>query len=186
MQPTITNQAEALRAEVRQLGAGLLGGDLSLLQFRTDLCKLLQQGFECSRASLWRFTGEAGELKLRCVGVYCEARGFEESRAELHEHEYGTYFAELLKRGVYSSSDVMADANLHELVASYFEPAGVRSLLDAAFQVNGRAFGVLCLEQIGKLREWTTAEQALVRQIASLISLSVARLPAGFEFILPE
>jgi GAF domain-containing protein len=171
-----------LRTAVRQLGAGLVGKDLPIQAFRAGLCEALQRGFSCSQASLWRFTGEPGDLVLRCVGVHSEARGSEEGRAELREHEYDVYFSELIKRGVYASSDVLSDPNLRGLVEPYFVPHGVRSLLDVAFQANGKAFGVLCIEQVNECRQWTPAEHALARQVAALISLSIARLPPDFEF----
>jgi GAF domain-containing protein len=175
-------RTENLRTTVRQLGAGLVGKDLSIQAFRAGLCEALQRGFKCSQASLWRFVGEPGDLVLRCVGMHSEARGGEESRAELREHEYDVYFSELLKRGVYASPDVLNDPNLQGLVEPYFKHTGVRSLLDVAFQANGKAFGVLCIEQVGECREWTPAEHALARQVAALISLAVARLPPTFEF----
>jgi GAF domain-containing protein len=181
-----TQRADALRTTVRQLGAGLVGGDLSIQAFRAGLCEALQRGFVSSQASLWRFIGEPGSLVLRCVGMHSESRGAEAGSAELREHEFDVYFSELLKRGVYASADVLADPNLQGLVKPYFMPSGVRSLLDVAFQVNGKAFGVLCIEQVHQRREWTPAEHTLARHVATLISLSVARLPPDFAFVRAE
>lgn len=179
-----TQQANTLRTTVRQLGAGLVGGDIPIRAFRASLCEALQRGFASSQTSLWRFIGEPGNLVLRCVAMYSPARGIESSHAELREHEYSVYFGELLKRGFYASADVMTDPNLQGMVEPYFfKSTGVRSLLDVAFQANGKAFGVLCIEQVGEQREWASAEHALARQVAALISLSIARLPPDFAFV---
>lgn len=174
-------RANGFAALCRWHGARLQAGDETLDQFRQALCGALVAHFRVSRASLWRCVGESPDQRLHCVGVGLASGGAEGGGAVLHEAEFGAYLRELLGRGVYTARDVLADPALSGLQA-YFASTGVRSLLDTAFQINGRPFGVLCLEVTGQPRAWTAREAQQLRAAASAISLVVARLGPGYDF----
>ncbi len=163
------------------MAAQLACGALTLPAFREALCRLLRGSFGVSRASLWGFTGDGDKRSLHCVGLASTGAAFHASGAVLHASEFGLYFEQLLSRGVYVAHDVMQEPALAGL-ATYFARTGVRSLLDTSFQINGRPFGVVCLEETGRVRTWTAQEAAALRQAASTISLSVARLGPTFDF----
>jgi GAF domain-containing protein len=166
---------QALTAAVRDLGARLASGDLPLDGYCAALCALFQSHFGCARASLWRFVNAEGERRLRCMGLQTATEGHSRPGGELAEADYRVYFEELLARGTYASNDVMADPALAELHA-YFQATGVTALLDTAFQINGEAFGVVCLEEVGVARTWTRPEQSALREAAALVSLTIARM----------
>ena len=56
----------------------------------------------------------------------------------------------------------------------YLVPNNVLSLLDAAFMVNGRAYGMVCCEETVAARDWRAGEvmalRAMVTRLALLMS----------------
>lgn len=171
----------SLALDVRYLGASLVSGLLVPREFKSQLCETMVRHFECSKVGVWLFIEEPQGWKLCCVGEYIDGLGYVEGGAQLLEDEYRVYFRELLRRGAYASHDVLEDPNLEGLVVPYFVPSGVRSLMDTAFQVNGKPVGVICLEQVGKPRHWTGMDKARLRQAGAAVSLAIARLAPGID-----
>jgi GAF domain-containing protein len=172
-------------ATLRVLGTGLEDGRIDHEEYRRALATFLLQRFRCSRVTLWRFVGDAGRRILRCVAARSLVNGPLPAGTELVEQQYGRYFAELAKAGVYVCADTLADPNLAALRDRYDRPDGTRALLDAAFSVNGTAFGVLCCEQTGTTRSWKTGEVRDLRRIAAIVSLQIARINGHDAWILP-
>lgn len=166
---------------IRYLGSSLVSGLLSPREFKSQLCEALVKHFGCSQVGVWLFVEEADGRRLRCVGTFVTGSGYVEGGGELKEDEYRVYFRELLRRGAYASYDVLEDPNLQGLVEPYFIPSGVRSLLDTAFQVNGKPMGVICIEQTGKPRHWDGVEKSQLRQAGAAVSLAIARLTGGID-----
>ena len=162
-------------ASLRALGTGLKDGRLDREQYRQGLTALLLQRFGCSRATVWQLAGEAGRRTLRCVDARSIA-GPLDAGYMLGEHEFGGYFAELIKTGVYVCSNTLADPKLAALRHRHEQPDGTRALLDAAFAINGAAFGVLCCEQTGGPRRWKLPEVCDLKRIAAIVSLQIARI----------
>ena len=161
-----------LETLLRHAGVDLLLERINQLEYRRRICEGLQRHFDCSRASLWRFAGE-GETRVLVRVAVCERGVFEEGGPVLHQQQYLRYFDELMRAGVYRCADVRQDPKLDDLSADYLAGFGVRALLDAAFMVNGRAHGVLCLEQLHEPRVWTAHEAALLRRAAATITRDV-------------
>ena len=65
----------------------------------------------------------------------------------LHRSEYRAYFNALILKGTYRSDDAMNDPALQPMRESYLVPHHVVSMLDAAFLLNGRAYGAICCEE---------------------------------------
>lgn len=166
---------------IRYLGSSLVSGLLSPREYKSQLCEALLKHFNCSHVGVWIFIETAEGWRLRCVGTFIAGTGYVEGGAELLEDEYRVYFRELIRRGAYASYDVLEDPNLQGLVEPYFVPSGVRSLLDTAFQVNGKPVGVICIEQVGRPRHWDGVDKARLRQAGAAVSLAIARLPAGVD-----
>lgn len=170
--PSDHRAAADLETVLRHAGVDLLLKRIGQLDYRRIVCEGMQRHFGCSRASIWRFAGEEGERVLVRVAV-CERGLFAEGGPVLHQRQYARYFDELMRTGVYRCPDVRLDPKLDELSADYLAGFGVRALLDAAFTANGRAHGVLCLEQLHEPRTWTAHEAALLRRAAATITRDV-------------
>ncbi|UUX95629.1 GAF domain-containing protein [Aquabacterium sp. J223] len=161
---------------VRHIVAGLGPNDTQLQRVRDDLSEALQQHFQVSTVSLWCLDLMASPMVLHCVSLHT-AQGQRPPYGPLAEEEYGEYLRWVMREGVYACSNVDEDPNLQGL-QPYFRRHGVQALLDAAFQVNGRPRGVVCLEHTGGPRTWTPAEKSLLRRVSAEASLAIARMEA--------
>ena len=88
--------------------------------------------------------------------------------------EYRDYFDALVNHGAYVSNDTFNDPNLQSMRGNYLERHGVMAMLDAAFLVNGRVYGMACCEQIGSVRVWRADELTDLRAIVSKVSMLMA------------
>lgn len=148
-----------------------------LALYRQQVAAALQERFSCSISSLWRLAGAEGSRRLVCVAAFSSEPGQLPQGAEIHEHEFRDYLNTLAINGIYKCPDTMADPNLAGMRDSYLVPLQVRALLDAAFRVNGRTYGVLCIEQRHTPRSWTIFDEVDLRKAASIISLQLASSP---------
>lgn len=165
----------AFDASLKFLGAQLAGGDIDRARYRHDLAALLRRAVGCSRVGLWQIEGEAGRRVMRCLARHDEHQGAEAAGDEIHEHQYAAYFERLVQQGVYVANDTATDPVLAAMREPYLTPHDVRAMMDAAFTLNGQTFGVVCCEQIGRARTWTTAEVTQLKRWAALITLHNAR-----------
>jgi hypothetical protein len=69
----------------------------------------------------------------------------------------------------------MADPNLQPMRDNYLVPNDVRSMLDVAFMVNGRAHGMVCCEQTRAIRAWRRVEIARLRAIVAKLAILMTR-----------
>jgi GAF domain-containing protein len=168
-----------LDAALKHLGASLACGTLHLTQYRRELAALLQAEFACSRVGLWQILGSDGRRVMRCLAKHEEGAGYSPGGEEISEHEYQAYMSHLVRAGVYASSDTWNDPVLADMREVYLVPADTRSMMDAAFTLNGRTFGVLCCEQTGQRRDWSIAEVTRLKRVAALITLHTARHERG-------
>jgi len=160
---------------VRRLGADLTSGVIGRLEHRRLTAQMLQERFACSRVGLWRLFGEPGQRMMRCIASYSREDGHVPGGDVLREHEYRGYMAILSQQGVFVCEDTRSDPRLAAMRARYLLPRAAHSIMDAAFMLNGQAWGVLCCEQ-STPRAWTPTEVAALRRCAVSIGLHVARL----------
>ena len=96
----------------------------------------------------------------------------EEKRLQLPE--FRDYFDALTYQGTYASNDTFNDPNLRGMRGNYLERHGVMAMLDAAFLVNGRVYGVACCEQMGSVRVWRADELTDLRAIVAKVTMLLA------------
>ena len=65
------------------------------------------------------------------------------------------------------------DPRTSELTAPYLVPLGITSMLDAPIIVGAQVVGVVCVEQTGMPREWTTEERDFVGSVADNLALKI-------------
>ena len=65
----------------------------------------------------------------------------------------------------------MNDPSLAAMRESYLVPNNVRSLLDAAFMLNVRAYGKVCCEQTDAPRDWRAGDVVALRAIVTRLAL---------------
>ncbi|MEO8059234.1 MAG: GAF domain-containing protein [Burkholderiales bacterium] len=168
-------------ARLQEIGAAFYTGTRSRDEARSDVVDVIAGQLKCSRVSLWRFDGTAGALRLLCLASKVSGGELVTSERSLHEAEYREYFDVLVRTGMYVSHDAMHDPHLRPMREHYLLPGNVLSMLDAAFTVNGRAYGMVCCEQTDRLREWRAEEVRDLRAIVAKLALLMAA--AGDEVL---
>ncbi len=167
------NQA-ADAQHLQTVSARFGAGEITRNQARMAVIDLILLRLHCSRVSLWRFDGEPVNLSMLCFAAK-EAGGpldTDEKRLELSE--YRDYFDALIHQGAYVSNDTLHDPNLQAMRGNYLERHGVMAMLDAAFLVNGRVYGMACCEQIGSVRVWRADELTDLRAIVTKVTMLMA------------
>ena len=159
---------------LQEIGRELYAGKIDRDGARSALAALLLDHLECSRVSLWRFDGEPGTLALLCFAAKVAGEPLSTTETRLHEPQYRAYFDGLVVTGMYVCTDAMNDPRLAALREPYLLPHGVRSMMDAAILVNGRAYGMVCCEQTDAIRRWRKSEAADLRAIVAKLALLMA------------
>jgi GAF domain-containing protein len=140
------------------------------------VAEFARQALQCSRASYWVLEGAPGARTMRRVAYAdptCAGSPYEP--VVLRETEFGAYFDQMLRNGVYACNDTREDPRMEPLRLDYLEPMDIRASIDVAEASNGDVFGVLCCAERGRPREWSSADKAAIRKIASEVSLRRAR-----------
>lgn len=161
-------------ARLQALSASFLAGTISRDEGRAGFIDIVQERLNCSRVSLWRFEGEPGSLELLCFASKRAGGELDTTPSSLRQVEYRAYFDDLVATGMYVSHDALADPALMPMRDNYLVPNHVLSLLDAAFMVNGRAYGMVCCEQTDRRRDWRNTDVSDLRALVSKLALLMA------------
>ena len=163
-----------LLAEVQRLCADFDHHEIKRTEFLDRCTRLVAATIGCSRAGIWVFQGERPTLRLHCLAMYDATR----DRMTQVPDEEGPPVAEYFLALEQTGHVIATDARLHFATAGFFdrflETNHVKSLLAAAFSVNGRLYGAFTCTQVGTEREWSRPELASLRVIGSRVSLALA------------
>lgn len=140
----------------------------------------------CQRVSLWKFEGTPGRLDLLCFASKTAGGTLDTTERRLGQAEYRDYFNALIERGTYVSSDALADSALQAMREPYLVANNVRSLLDAAFMLNGRAYGMVCCEETVASRDWRAGEVMALRAIVTRLALLMSGAPESLLWTTPS
>lgn len=160
--------------EVQRLCADFDHREIKRSEFLERCARLVASTIGCSRAGVWVFVGERPALSMHCLAMYDALH----DRMTLVPDEDGPsvadYFLTLEQKG-----HVLAtDARAHFATAGFFDKwlraNDVRSLLAAAFSVNGRLYGAFTCTQVGTEMEWSRQQLAVLRVIGSRASIALA------------
>lgn len=141
-------------------------GDLETAMAR--IAWIAAEALEVSRVNIWRLDEHAG--RLECL-IHVEwPTGISGKGMVLPVADYPAYFEALRKGWAIDAADARRDPRTCELRESYLEPFGVFSLLDAPIRYEDRVVGVICHEQVGRIRAWTPDEVTFAGAVADLIA----------------
>jgi GAF domain-containing protein len=162
--------------QVQELGLALTQAHVDGRSFRQRYLDLTRQRLGCSRVTLWRFRlVESRPLLLVCKASQHQNGETLSQELALEPDAYVAYIAALQPRGVHASDDCLADASLLAFNKAYLIAADVRALAGAALVVNGRIYGMLCAEELGRTHHWSRAQQLDLAKLARTLSLQVLR-----------
>ncbi len=119
------------------------------------------------RVGLWFF--DETRTAIVVEDLYVTDGNRHESGARLLATEYPRYFAALAESRAIAAHDARMDPRTSEFTASYLDPLEVRSMLDVPVRSEGRVVGVLCNEQVGRMRTWTSDDEEFAGSLADLV-----------------
>ena len=161
-------------AQLQDTASAIYGGKMDRDDARSAVIDAIFERLGCSRVSLWRFDSAPHDLSLLCFASKAAGGELVTTESHLLAAEYRDYFDCLVRTGTFVSVDAMADRCLMPMRESYLLANGIRSILDAAFMVNGRAYGMVCCEQTDTIRRWRPDETAALRAIVGKLALLMA------------
>ncbi|MBD1829885.1 PAS domain S-box protein [Microcoleus vaginatus GB1-A2] len=179
---TEQKRAEALR---RQGQKQLLQQNTVLVElarnkalYRGDLQVALREITEAAAHTLqtekvgaWLY--DETRSKLQCIDQFRRSNHQHSQGSELTAADYPAYFKALEEHRTIAADDALSDIRTREFAESYFSQAGTTSTLDAPVRLGGQTVGVICIEQVGTVRNWTVEEQNFAASLADLVSLAI-------------
>ena len=174
----VTPQAED-SARLQKLFGDLYAQRMPRPEMQSAVFDVILERLRCARVSMWKFEGSGDELALICFASKNSAGDFRfENEGQLQPDEFIHYFNGLVDSGIYMSADALNDPALQAMREHYLIPHNVCSMLDAAFVLNNRTYGMVCCEEPYR-REWHLADVMALRAIVNKIALLMWNSPDG-------
>jgi GAF domain-containing protein len=166
------------QAILRSIAAVYGGGLKSVDQATAEALEGLMREIGCARISLWRFERQTGSRGLRCFVSKLRGQSTVEDSTLLREDQYREYYKALVCGAVFVSNDAMSDARLLAMRGVYLKLHNISALLDVPVTINGRAYGIVCCEQVGAPYRWLPAQILAARESVTRAGLLLAREPS--------
>ncbi|WP_417207175.1 PAS domain-containing protein [Antarctobacter sp.] len=144
-----------------------LGFEEALLFF----CQTMSNALDAPRVGIW-LLNEAND-SLRGKLMWDRESGVTEPGGDLTAENAGTYLKAVVQDLVIVINDALTDPRCAELAQDYLPNTNVRALLDCPLRTFGGLAGVVCIEDTGQPRQWTTEEINFATAVAGLISLTI-------------
>jgi len=134
-----------------------------------EVTREASKAIEVERASVWLLSPDRQELRL--VTLYEASPDRDSKGVVLSASNYPSYFDALESGRAIDAHDACGDPRTREFTDGYLDPLGITSMLDAAIRDGGRVIGVVCHEQVGPPRTWTSDEIAFAGAVADQVAL---------------
>ena len=169
----VTNESSSQRmtSELLRLARTSIIDEGDLEKSFDLITESLVQGLQVERASIW-FYDESG-ASIICQNQYDSIKKEHTCGHELSSSKFPIYFSSLTEERTIPSTFAESNPATKELNVSYLRPNNIKSLLDAPIRVKGKMIGVICSEQLGQARHWTTEEQNFVGNISDFVSRAI-------------
>ncbi len=145
--------------------------------FLSDLLATTQRVTEASaktlgvaRASVWLY--DEGKTCIACLDLFETNEQRHSSGLTLEASDFPSYFHALTAERTIAAHDAQNDERTACFTEAYLKPLGIESMLDVPIWVHGEMIGVLCIEHIGGVREWTADEENFAYLVANFVALS--------------
>lgn len=140
-------------------------------EFYQRVARIVAEAVKCSRAGVWLFHDESAGRAMTCMGMYDREHGRSTVVPEIRGGDATDFFEALA-----TSGHVIANnAPTHPTTRVFFEKKltrlNVKSLVAAAFSVNGRLYGAFSCTQIDQPRQWTQMDVLMMKRIGANASL---------------
>jgi len=173
-------------AHLQELLGAFYAGRMDRNAIRSAVIDVVLARIRCQRVSMWKFDGKPGNLSLLCFASKAAGGELDVSERRLAQNEYRDYFNALIERGTHVSGDALNDPALQAMREPYLVANNVRSMLDAAFMLNGRAYGMVCCEETRALRDWRAGDVLALRAIVTRLALLMSGAPESVLWTTPS
>ncbi|OIP78929.1 MAG: hypothetical protein AUK48_00635 [Oscillatoriales cyanobacterium CG2_30_44_21] len=162
---SLHNQVLAELARDKELRLGDLHKNMQVLT------ETVAKTLNVERANVWM--AKPHSIDWECLNQYFLSSNLHSIEPDLAIAAFPNYLTALQTELVIASTDVLQDPRACELKDSYLVKHGITSMLEISIRQNLNTIGVLCVEHIGKKREWTLEEQSFARSVGDLVILAI-------------
>jgi GAF domain-containing protein len=132
-----------------------------------DILRLDSDVLRVARVSFW--TTWEDPPRIFCELSYVAPPGLFERGMVLQKDDAGRYFDEIRRAQLIDAGSARDDPRTRDL-ARYLEARNIGALLDVPISCCGKLVGVLCHENVGGPREWTTSDQRFALAVGQALS----------------
>ncbi len=137
-----------------------------ILAFRL-LTEALVESLNVERASIWLY--DEGKTYIELCDLFEVTSKTHSAGMKLNQVDFPIYFSFLQQNRVLVVEDAHADKITSEFSTSYLTPLNIHSMLDVPIRLGGEVVGVICNEQVGRMRQWTIEDDFFVCAIADIV-----------------
>ncbi len=149
------------------------------------ICEATAKTLNVERCSIWLLSDD--NLQLNCINLFENTSKKHSEGYVLNAENYPEYFKTLQRKAIVSAPDAWMHEATKEFAEGYLKPLGIVSMLDAVIFDERGIKGVLCLEHIGEIRQWTEDEENFSKILASLyIRTQAIKERIDSEFLLKQ
>jgi PAS domain S-box-containing protein len=129
---------------------------------------------DVERCSLWLFSQD--RQQIRCLDLFTLSDRKHRPGPVLSAKDYPQYFEALRTERTIAAHDAHEDHRTSEFSEKYLRPLGITSMLDTPVRLNGVDTGVLCHEQTGPKRIWTSTEQTFAGSVGDFAAHALGKV----------
>lgn len=168
-----------LLATVQRLCADFEHREIDREEFLERCVRLVAATIGCSRAGVWVFLSAERERRMHCLAMYDGIRDCMTRVPDEQGPPVADYFLALEQTGHVIAADAAEHFATSGFFSKWLQGNNVKSLLAAAFSVNGRLYGALTCTQVGVTMEWNLKQLGALRTIGTRTSLALANADRG-------
>jgi two-component system cell cycle sensor histidine kinase/response regulator CckA len=135
------------------------------------ICEIAADTLQVERVGIWLLT--ADHQAMRCANLYERSRREHSEGVTFRLDEFPEYFRAVSSRRALPTELAQSDPRTAELRDAYLIPLSIASMLDAPVLKSGEMIGVVCHEQVGPSREWTTEERDFAMSVADAVASKI-------------
>jgi two-component sensor histidine kinase len=139
--------------------------------FQTALREIAAKSSETlhvERVNIWMI--DDGFTAIRSIMNYDRVSDTVLENIILSREELPQYFSLLETEDIIVTIDSENDHQTRELSESYIRKLGIKSMLDVPVRIAGRMIGLICFEELNRMRVWDVSEQKFALSIAQLLA----------------
>lgn len=137
-----------------------------------NLTSIAARVLEVDRVSVWRLDQKKDALV--CLCLFDDIESEYQSGTILSALDYPAYFGALKYSRMIAASDAVNDPRTREFAVSYLRPQNIQAMLDTPIRIGGKLAGIVCCEQRGHSRFWTSAEQSFAASLGDIAALALS------------